>query len=101
MHEAGGEPFGAERRDRADHAVEEGGDRVGRLGGVGPVVGDRMLDEAADVASVWPRAARRWKLPMRMWLWLRRTSTDERVGDGSSPRVSASPVSISEKVLEV
>ena len=38
---------------------------------------------------------------MRMWLWLSRTSTDERVGDGSSPRVSASPVSISEKVFEV
>ena len=24
---------------------------------------------------------------MRMWLWLRRTSTEERVGEGSSPRV--------------
>ena len=38
-------------------------------------------------ASVSPRAARRWKLPMRMWLWLRRTRTEERVGEGSSPRV--------------
>ena len=38
---------------------------------------------------------------MRRWLCDRRTSTDERVGDGSSPRTSASPVSISEKVLDV
>ena len=43
--------------------------------------------------------ARRWKVPMRMWLCCRRTSTAERVGEGSSPRSSASPVSISEKVL--
>jgi hypothetical protein len=39
-------------------------------------------------------------VPMRMWLWLSRTSTAERVGEGSSPRCSASPVSISEKVLD-
>ena len=38
---------------------------------------------------------------MRMWECERRTSTEERVGEGSSPRVSASPVSISEKVFEV
>jgi hypothetical protein len=38
---------------------------------------------------------------MRIWLWLSRTSTAERVGEGSSPRCSASPVSISEKVLLV
>ena len=38
---------------------------------------------------------------MRIWLWLSRTSTAERVGEGSSPRISASPVSISEKVFEV
>ena len=31
---------------------------------------------------------------MRMCEWLSRTSTEERVGDGSSPRISSSPVSI-------
>ena len=36
---------------------------------------------------------------MRIWQCDRRTSTAERVGDGSSPRISASPVSIREKVL--
>ena len=38
---------------------------------------------------------------MRIWPWERRTSTAERVGEGSSPRCSASPVSISEKLREV
>ena len=38
---------------------------------------------------------------MRIWLCWSRTSTAERVGEGSSPRSSASPVSISEKVFEV
>ena len=36
-----------------------------------------------------------------MWLCWSRTSTAERVGEGSSLRSSASPVSISEKVFEV
>ena len=40
-------------------------------------------------------------MPMRIWLWLSRTSTADRVGEGSSPRSSASPVSISEKLREV
>ena len=38
---------------------------------------------------------------MRIWPWLSRTSTAERVGEGSSPRHSSSPVSITEKVLLV
>ncbi len=53
------------------------------------------------ILSVSPSVARRWKVPMRMWLCWRRTSTAERVGEGSSLRSSASPVSISEKVFEV
>ena len=87
MHEAGGEPLGAERGDGAERRGRRGrrpgrarrrrrassGRSSGRRGGGAP--------------SVSPRAARRWKLPMRMWLWLRRTSTEERVGEGSSPRV--------------
>ena len=36
-----------------------------------------------------------------MWLWLSRTRTADRVGLGSSPRSSASPVSISENDREV
>ena len=35
-------------RDGADDAVAEAGDRVGRVGGVGPVVGDRVVDQAAQ-----------------------------------------------------
>ena len=35
-----------------------------------------------------PKKASRWKVPMRMWPWLSRVSTAERVGDGSSPRSS-------------
>ncbi len=38
---------------------------------------------------------------MRICEWLSRTSTAERVGEGSSPRTSSSPVSTTEKVLEV
>jgi hypothetical protein len=46
-------------------------------------------------------AASRWKVPIRIWPWLSRTSTADRVGEGSSLRSSGSPVSISEKVLLV
>ena len=38
---------------------------------------------------------------MRIWPWLSRVSTALRVGDGSSPRVSASPVSNKAKLREV
>ena len=48
VHEAGGEPLGAEPGDGADHAVVEAGDRVGRRGGVGPVVGDGVVDQPAE-----------------------------------------------------
>ena len=51
--------------------------------------------------SASPKKASRWKVPMRMWPWLSRVSTAERVGEGSSPRSSSSPVSNSAKVFEV
>ena len=38
---------------------------------------------------------------MRIWPWLSRVSTAERVGEGSSPRSSASPVSNKAKVFDV
>ena len=38
---------------------------------------------------------------MRMWPWLSRVSTAERVGEGSSPRSSASPVSNRAKLFDV
>ena len=38
---------------------------------------------------------------MRMWPWLSRVRTAERVGEGSSPRTSSSPVSNKAKVLDV
>ena len=38
---------------------------------------------------------------MRIWPWLSRVSTAERVGDGSSPRTSASPVSNKAKLFDV
>ena len=38
---------------------------------------------------------------MRMWPWLSRVSTAERVGEGSSPRSSSSPVSNKAKLFEV
>ena len=38
--------------------------------------------------STSPKKASRWKVPMRMWPWLSRVSTAERVGEGSSPRSS-------------
>ncbi len=55
MDEAGGEPLGGEGGDRADDPVEEGRDRVGVGGGVGPVVGDGMVDEAAQGRRVAER----------------------------------------------
>ena len=51
--------------------------------------------------STSPKKASRWKAPMRMWPWLRRVSTAERVGEGSSPRTSSSPVSNKAKVFDV
>jgi hypothetical protein len=51
--------------------------------------------------SVVRAAAWRWKLPNRTCECDSRTSTDERVGDGSSPRSSASPVSKSENDFDV
>ncbi len=51
--------------------------------------------------STSPKKASRWKVPMRMWPWLSRVSTAERVGEGSSPRSSASPVSNSAKLFDV
>src|SRR5678815_4614311 len=51
--------------------------------------------------SASPKKASRWKVPMRMWPWLSRVNTAERVGEGSSPRSSASPVSNTANVLEV
>ena len=51
--------------------------------------------------SASPKKARRWKVPMRIWPWLSRASTAERVGEGSSPRSSSSPVSNKAKVFDV
>ena len=51
--------------------------------------------------SASPKKASRWNVPMRIWPWLSRVSTDERVGEGSSPRSSASPVSNSAKLFDV
>ena len=48
-----------------------------------------------------PKKASRWNVPMRIWPWLSRVSTAERVGEGSSPRTSASPVSNSAKLFDV
>ena len=89
--------LGAERARsaRAPRAKKRGGARRGRVGRVpGQVVRDGSGRAGARSGSV--------SLEKREALeacrsgcgeWLSRTSTDERVGEGSSPRCSASPVS--------
>ena len=87
-------------RHGADDAVVEGGDRVGRVGGVGPVVGDRMVDEAAERVGLAERGEA-----------LEGADADVAVAEPDQHRragrrglvaaPSASPVSISEKVFEV
>ena len=56
---------------------------------------------APSMFSTSPKKARRWNVPMRIWPWLSRVRTDERVGEGSSPRTSSSPVSNKAKVFDV
>ena len=67
--------------------------RVGGVGGVGPVVGDRMVDEAAERVGLAEGGEALEGADADVAVQ-RRTSTEERVGEGSSPRSSASPVSI-------
>ena len=55
---------------------------------------------ARDVVGL-VEASRRWKLPMRICEWLKPHQHAERVGEGSSPRSSSSPVSIRLKLFEV
>ena len=87
VHEAGGEPLRAQRGDGAERRGRRAR-RPGRAsaGGARASSGRSNGRRGGGARRSSPRAARRWKLPMRMWLWLRRTSTEERVGEGSSPR---------------
>ena len=62
---------------------------------------EAIADQLRRCFRLSSKKARRWKVPMRIWPWLSRVSTDERVGEGSSPRTSSSPVSNRAKLFDV
>ena len=88
---------GQRRRSRSPTSVEQ------RAAGSSPRLAVEMLAGNSASAPRCPSAsskkASRWKVPMRIWPWLSRVSTAERVGEGSSPRCSSSPVSNKAKRL--
>ena len=100
MDEAGGDVGGGEPRRARRRRGPAAAPARRRRCFVAEQMAQAIFGERPDIVGLVEKA-RRWKVPIRIWPWLRRTSTAERVGEGSSLRSSASPVSISEKVFEV
>ena len=102
VDEAGRHPVARRSRPRAAHdLVEEAAARASprRRASVGHVGADRMVEQRCDVVGARRDRRRRWKRADADVAVASRTSTEERVGEGSSPRISSSPVSIREKAL--
>ena len=101
MDEARGDVGGGERRRSRWQTRSNSRAAGGIVAAARRKVVEAIAGQLARCPSASSKKASRWKVPMRIWPWLSRVSTAERVGEGSSPRSSCSPVSNRAKLFDV